>query len=201
VVPRKDPAERPRPAPTAGASPSTEALAALELPLEAARARAVELVESSRRALLAARANRTTAQGRRAVRSDELVGTVVALMAGAEARMRAEPEVTGDWRVLLAPPEVDGADAIALVRAAFSEPGDVLIDLRSTTLLTAAGAQALYDIHRHAELTGHLAALLGPADIVRTVLRVTGLDDIIPVLPDPDALGFDGPALDDLPPG
>jgi anti-anti-sigma regulatory factor len=108
--------------------------------------------------------------------------TVAAVLAeGAVDRLLGET-TTGDWSVLVAPESVDGEEAVGLVRAASDAPGDVLIDLRGTSLLTTDGARALYDIHRHAELRGRMAALLGPKALVRTVLEVMGLAKTIPVV-------------------
>jgi anti-anti-sigma regulatory factor len=89
---------------------------------------------------------------------------------------------TGDWSVVTAPDVIDGEEA-EMVRDAFSVDRDLILDLSETTLLTANGSRALFDLHHRQRLTGHVLALKGAVGIVRQVIEITGLDREVLIIP------------------
>jgi hypothetical protein len=88
----------------------------------------------------------------------------------------------GDWDVLDAPDVIDGIDSMVELCHAASIDRDLIIDLSHTTLLTASGARALYDIHLGKERRGQMLLLRSPSPLVTQVMEIVGLDHMVAVL-------------------
>jgi anti-anti-sigma regulatory factor len=93
--------------------------------------------------------------------------------------------MSGDWQVVKAPVEMDGRDAVEMVSDAMRLESDVIVDLRATRLLTSMGCSALMELHQALTSDGRRVALsVDGSDIVRSVLRITGLDQHLDVVSD-----------------
>jgi anti-anti-sigma regulatory factor len=88
-----------------------------------------------------------------------------------------------DWEIVAAPVEMDGSDAVEMVRHVLATDADVIIDLTETELLTSNGCEALLEMHTllvHQERSVALRAR--PGALPWRVIRATGLDDRFAVL-------------------
>jgi hypothetical protein len=88
-----------------------------------------------------------------------------------------------DWEIVAAPAEMDGRDAVEMVRHVLAGEADVVIDLTGTELLTSDGCEALVEMHTllvHQERSVALRAQ--PGGLPWRVIRATGLDDRFAVL-------------------
>jgi anti-anti-sigma regulatory factor len=108
------------------------------------------------------------------------------------AKRRVVPmdeEWQDDWEIVAAPAEMDGRDAVEMVRRVLAGESDVIIDLTDTELLTSDGCEALVEMHTlliHQERSVALRAREG--GLPWRVIRVTGLDDRFAVLTELDQL-------------
>ena len=106
----------------------------------------------------------------------------------AASTTRGHDKVATNWLCVEAPTVLEGGlETTAMMREALaSGSGDVVIDMRATELLTSLGCHALVDLHCALERDGRRLLLQGPNAVVQTVLRITGLDDRLLVLPPAD---------------
>jgi anti-sigma B factor antagonist len=84
--------------------------------------------------------------------------------------------------VVVAAGEIDLATAAALGEAlqfAAERTGRVVIDLESVTFMDATGVDVL--VRARGDSGDHSVCVVSPPSIVRKVLRITALDDVIPV--------------------
>ncbi|GGW09510.1 anti-sigma factor antagonist [Streptomyces capoamus] len=64
----------------------------------------------------------------------------------------------------------------------------VLVDLSGVTFLDSTGLTCLITAHRTARSTGARLALVAPSPPVLRMLQITGVDQVIPTYPSPDAV-------------
>jgi anti-anti-sigma regulatory factor len=112
----------------------------------------------------------------------EEAATIAALMDDVALLDIDDPSSVGDWDVLQAPDVIDGIDSLVELCHAASIDRDLIIDLGRTTLLTASGARALYDIHLGKERRGQMLLLQSPSPLVAQVMEIVGLDHMVAVL-------------------
>lgn len=127
------------------------------------------------------------------------------MAAGARAGLTADERLTTtvvrDVPVLAIGGEVDISNAArvaaAMDRAQSGDPPGVVVDLRETHYLESAGIRVLFDLRRRLSARSARLALVlvdgGPAE---SVLRHTGLLDVVPTAPTLDpavAAVLDGP--------
>ncbi|WP_229401499.1 STAS domain-containing protein [Micromonospora okii] len=98
-------------------------------------------------------------------------------------RFHVRTSVSDDVVEMRATGEVDIATVGVLRSALWAAPPRPLLrlDISEVRLLSAAGVRALVAAHRRVRARGGVLVLVDPAPMVARVLRVTGLDRIIPV--------------------
>jgi anti-sigma B factor antagonist len=98
--------------------------------------------------------------------------------------------VEGQTTTLHVTGEVDLATAEEIGQAATTalDAGAtaLVIDLHQVTFLDSTGLAVLVAVNNHATAGGARLTIRGPSPRVRKVLRITGLDEFLPVEPDPD---------------
>jgi len=86
--------------------------------------------------------------------------------------------------VVAAPAEIDitNADGLraALVQAAGSGPGTLVVDLTRTRFCDSAGMHALVDAHKRARAEGGQVLLAVSGTAVPRILEITGIDRMLP---------------------
>jgi anti-sigma B factor antagonist len=102
-------------------------------------------------------------------------------------------EVVGGVPVVTAPEEIDitNAEALrsALLKAAASGPGTLVVDMTRTQFCDSSGLHALIAAHKRAEAEGREVLLVIPGTTVLRVFALTGMDRMIPNFTSlPDAL-------------
>jgi anti-sigma B factor antagonist len=102
-------------------------------------------------------------------------------------------ELVGGVPVLAAPEEIDITNAeplrAALLKAAASGPGTLVVDMTRTQFCDSSGLHALIAAHKQAEAEGREVLLVIPSTTVLRVLALTGMDRVIPNFTSlPDAL-------------
>ena len=89
--------------------------------------------------------------------------------------------------VVAAPAEIDitNADGLraALVQAAGSGPGTLVVDLTRTRFCDSAGMHALVDAHKRARAEGGQVLLAVSGTAVPRILEITGIDRMLPRFP------------------
>ena len=94
-----------------------------------------------------------------------------------------EDEWQDDWPMVAAPAEMDGRQAVELVRQVLASDADVIVDLTTTRLLTSDGCQALLEMHTSLVHSGRSVVLrVDVSSPVWQVLLVTRLDDHFAIL-------------------
>jgi anti-anti-sigma factor len=98
--------------------------------------------------------------------------------------------ITGDARgVVVLAGRVDSASTAAvrerLHAAVDGGSGPLVIDLSGVTLIDASGLGVLVGTQRLAERSNRHLSLRGTPDRLATLLRVTGLDRVLPTVPGP----------------
>jgi anti-sigma B factor antagonist len=93
-------------------------------------------------------------------------------------------EVVDGVPVLAAPEEIDitNADALrtALLAAAGSGPGALVVDMTRTRFCDSSGLHALIAVHKRAGAEGREVLLVIPSVAVLRVFALTGMDMVIP---------------------
>jgi anti-sigma B factor antagonist len=93
-------------------------------------------------------------------------------------------EVVGGAPVVVAPEEIDitNAEALesALLTAAASAPGPLVVDMTRTQFCDSSGPHALAAAHRRAEAEGREVLLVVPSALVQRIFALTGVDRMIP---------------------
>jgi anti-sigma B factor antagonist len=93
-------------------------------------------------------------------------------------------DVIGGVLVVVAPEEIDitNAEALrsALVKAAASAPGPLVVDMTRTRFCDSSGPHALFAAHKRAEAEGREVLLVIPSALVLRVFALTGVDRMIP---------------------
>jgi anti-sigma B factor antagonist len=93
-------------------------------------------------------------------------------------------DVVGGVPVVAAPEEIDitNADALrsALLQAAASGPGTLVVDMTRTQFCDSSGPHALFAAHKRAEAEGGEVLLVIPSALVLRVFALTGVDRMIP---------------------
>ena len=93
-------------------------------------------------------------------------------------------DVVGGVPVVVAPEEIDitNAEALgsALLQAAASGPGPLVVDMTRTEFCDSSGPHALAAAHKRAEAEGREVLLVIPSALVLRVFALTGVDRLIP---------------------
>jgi anti-sigma B factor antagonist len=93
-------------------------------------------------------------------------------------------DVVGGVPVVVAPEEIDitNAEALgsALLQAAASAPGTLVVDMTRTEFCDSSGPHALAAAHKRAEAEGREVLLVVPSPLVLRVFALTGVDRMIP---------------------
>jgi anti-sigma B factor antagonist len=93
-------------------------------------------------------------------------------------------DVVGGVPVVVAPEEIDitNAEALrsALLKAAASGPGTLVVDMTRTQFCDSSGPHALFAAHQRAEAEGREVLLVIPSAVVLRVFALTGVDRRIP---------------------
>ena len=93
-------------------------------------------------------------------------------------------EMVGGVLVVAAPEKIDitnaGALRSALLEAAASGPGPLVVDLTRTEFCDSSGPHALFAAHQRAEAEGRELLLVVPSAVVLRIFALTGLDRIVP---------------------
>ena len=93
-------------------------------------------------------------------------------------------DVVGGVPVVVAPEEIDITNAwalgSALLRAAASAPGTLVVDMTRTEFCDSSGPHALAAAHKRAEAEGREVLLVVPNAIVLRIFALTGVDRMIP---------------------
>jgi anti-anti-sigma factor len=100
--------------------------------------------------------------------------------------LQVEEPVGSPAAVVRAKGEVDLGSAAALeacLVALIADGRPTAVDLKDVTFIDAAGVGALSHAHRLAQQSGVAFTLRQPARVVARVLRITGVDRVIPVEP------------------
>ena len=96
-------------------------------------------------------------------------------------------DVVGGVPVVAAPEEIDitNADALrsAVLQAAESGPGTLVVDMTRTRFCDSSGPHALLAAHKRAEAEGGEVLLVIPSALVLRVFALTGVDRMIPNFP------------------
>jgi anti-sigma B factor antagonist len=92
--------------------------------------------------------------------------------------------VVGGVPVVAAPEEIDITNVetlrSALLKAAASRPGTLVVDMTRTQFCDSSGPHALAAAHKRAEAEGHEVLLVIPSAVVLRVFALTGVDRVIP---------------------
>jgi anti-sigma B factor antagonist len=93
-------------------------------------------------------------------------------------------DVVGGVPVVVAPEEIDitNAEALgsALLQAAASAPGTLVVDMTRTEFCDSSAPHALAAAHKRAEAEGREVLLVGLSALVLRVFALTGVDRLIP---------------------
>ena len=93
-------------------------------------------------------------------------------------------DVIGDVPVVVAPEEIDitNAEALrsALLKAAASGPGTLVVDMTRTQFCDSSGPHALFAAHKRAEAEGREVLLVVASAVVMRIFALTGVDRVIP---------------------
>ena len=93
-------------------------------------------------------------------------------------------ELVGGVPVLAAPEEIDITNAeplrAALLKAAASGPGTLVVDMTRTQFCDSSGLHTLIAAHKRAEAEGREVLLVIPSTTVLRVFALTGMDRVIP---------------------
>ena len=93
-------------------------------------------------------------------------------------------DVVGGVLVVVAPEEIDitnaGALRSALLKAAASGPGPLVVDMTRTRFCDSSGPHVLFAAHERAQAEGREVLLVIPSAIVLRVFALTGVDRMIP---------------------
>jgi anti-sigma B factor antagonist len=93
-------------------------------------------------------------------------------------------EVAGGVPVVTVPEEVDITNAeglrSALLQAAATGPGALVVDMTRTRFCDSSGLQALSAAHKRAQAEGREVRLVIPGTPVLRVFALTGMDRVIP---------------------
>ena len=93
-------------------------------------------------------------------------------------------DVVGGVPVVVAPEQIDitNAEALgsALLTAAASAPGPLVVDMTRTEFCDSSGPHALAAAHRRAEAEGREVLLVVPSALVQRIFALTGVDRMIP---------------------
>jgi anti-sigma B factor antagonist len=93
-------------------------------------------------------------------------------------------DVVGGVPVVVAPEEIDitNAEALgpALLTAAASAPGPLVVDMTRTQFCDSSGPHALAAAHKRAQAQGRDVLLVVPSALVLRVFALTGVDRMIP---------------------
>lgn len=93
-------------------------------------------------------------------------------------------ELVGGVPVVVAPEEIDitNAEALgsALLKAAASGPGPLVVDMTRTEFCDSSGPHALAAAHKRAEAEGREVLLVVPSALVLRVFALIGVDRMIP---------------------
>jgi anti-sigma B factor antagonist len=93
-------------------------------------------------------------------------------------------DVVGGVPVVVAPEEIDitNAEALrsALLKAAASAPGTLVVDMTRTQFCDSSGPYALLAAHKRAEAEGREVRLVIPNALVLRVFALIGVDRMIP---------------------
>jgi anti-sigma B factor antagonist len=93
-------------------------------------------------------------------------------------------DLVGGVVVVATPEEIDirNAEALrsALLEAAASGPGPLVVDMTRTQFCDSSGPHALLDAHQRAEAEGREVLMVVPKAIVRRIFALTGVDRLVP---------------------
>ena len=93
-------------------------------------------------------------------------------------------DVVGGVLVVVAPEEIDITNAealrLALLEAAASGPGPLVVDMTRTRFCDSSGPHVLFAAHERAQAEGREVLLVIPSAIVLRVFAFTGVDRMIP---------------------
>jgi anti-sigma B factor antagonist len=93
-------------------------------------------------------------------------------------------DVVGGVPVVAAPEEIDitnaGALCSALLEAAATGPGPLVVDMTRTEFCDSSGPHALFAAHQRAEAEGGEVLLVIASALVLRVFALTGVDRLIP---------------------
>lgn len=96
-------------------------------------------------------------------------------------------EMVGGVPVVAAPEEIDIANAAglraALLQAAASGHGTLVVDMSRTQFCDSAGLNVLVRAHKRAQAEGREVLLVITAVVVLRIFAVTGIDHLIPNFP------------------
>ncbi len=96
-------------------------------------------------------------------------------------------DVVGGVPVVAAPEEIDITNAevlrSALLQAAASGPGTLVVDMTRTQFCDSSGPRVLLAAHKRAEAEGGEVLLVIPSALVLRVFALTGVDRMIPNFP------------------
>jgi anti-sigma B factor antagonist len=93
-------------------------------------------------------------------------------------------DVIGDVPVVVAPEEIDitNAEALrsALLTAAASGAGPLVVDMTRTQYCDSSGPHALFAAHQRAEAEGREVLMVIASAVVLRIFALTGVDRVIP---------------------
>lgn len=93
-------------------------------------------------------------------------------------------DVVDDVPVVTTPVEIDLTNAAALrsalLDAAASGPGPLVVDMTRTQYCDSSGPYALFAAHQRAEATGHEVRLVIPSPLIRRIFALIGMNGTIP---------------------
>jgi anti-sigma B factor antagonist len=93
-------------------------------------------------------------------------------------------DVVGGVLVVVAPEEIDitNAEALrsALLKAAASGPGPLVVDMTRTQFCDSSGPHVLFAAHERAQAEGREVLLVIPSAVVLRVFALIGVDRMIP---------------------
>ena len=99
--------------------------------------------------------------------------------------LKIETIQMGDEKVLRLTGEIDletVASLIQALRKATDAGGEIMVDLSGVSYMDSQGVRALRNAHQQALTNGGMLRLRGCHGVVDRVIRLVGLDRVIPVL-------------------
>ena len=81
-----------------------------------------------------------------------------------------------------APETVERELDLAQARCILDEGLDVAVDMYDTKFISAAGCQAVLELHEHAVALGRTVTIVGARGVVVEVMSMTGLTEVVEVI-------------------